>query len=480
MVAERREALFCQTSGIRYGQPQNMKKWIIRTALILLAMAVILPPGVVFAHAGFYRSKIYPGVKIANIDVGGLTAKAAEARLRARIIAPEEFTLTYGEDDWNIPFAELQPQLRADRSATEALSLGRGGGLLDDVKLRYTLWNEGATIPISWSMKAANSRPAVEKAGLAINRPAVDAKLLIDGVNIRLEPGQSGRITDATATIERVRQALLMNEATAVVAVKEWQPEQTTKALKALRIETLVAEFTTTLNPALNNRRHNIALATRKINDSYVNPGDIFSFNQLVGTRTSTNGFRTAPVISGGNLVPGIGGGICQVATTLYNAALKSGLPIMERSLHSNYISSYPAGRDATVVDGIIDLKFQNDTGGHLLLRGEVRAQDVLFRIYGPKTGRQVSFSDAVTFNYTGFSTKVTTDTALPVGSRVKDQSGVSGRTVTVTRTVRKGDKVLIDETTTSRYLPRQELLRVGPAPKPPDPTTDTTNTVSE
>ena len=457
-----------------------MKKWLIRSLLLVVVTALVLPLGAIFGHAAVYRDKIYPGVKVADVDVGGLTPEAAETRLRKAIAPPDIFTLTYGDDKWKIEFTDLEPELRAAKSADEAFSIGRGEGLVEDLGTRYSTWSEGTTVPISWSMKTAKSRPIVEKAARAINRPAVNAKLLINGENIRIEKDQTGRETLAGKTIKEIRSALLMNEDRTEIVVKEWDPEKTTESIKALKIEARLAEFLTNLSPARNNRRHNIALATGKINDVLIEPGAVFSFNETVGSRAVANGFKTAPIISGGNLVPGIGGGICQVATTLYNAAMETGLPVVERSLHSNYISSYPDGRDATVVEGVIDLKFRNDTGGHLLLRGEVRDADVIFWVYGPKTGRKISFSEPSIYSYTGFSTKVETDTALPPGARVRKQSGVSGRTISVTRKVTQGDKVLIEEKTTSRYLPRQELIMVGPAPKPPpkpEPATETTET---
>jgi hypothetical protein len=102
-----------------------------------------------------------------------------------------------------------------------------------------------------------------------------------------------------------------------------------------------------------------------------------------------------------------------------------------------------------------------------LLLKGEVTSNAVIFKVYGPKTGRVTVFGEPVLSNYTAFPTKVTTDTALPPGAQVRDQSGVAGRTISVSRKVTVGDKVLINEVTTSRYLPRPELIRVGPAPEP-------------
>ena len=125
---------------------------------------------------------------------------------------------------------------------------------------------------------------------------------------------------------------------------------------------------------------------------SVVEPGETFSLNAAMGPRTTNRGFDYAPVIAAdGVLRQGVGGGICQYATTLFNAVLLAGLPIVERQAHSLYISHYPIGRDATVAWGAIDFKFRNDTGKALLIRSWVQGGRLTVAIVG-KTGREVTF----------------------------------------------------------------------------------------
>jgi vancomycin resistance protein YoaR len=452
-----------------------MKTLYLKVLLISASIALVLPLGAVFGHASIYRNKIYPGVKIAQVDVGGLTRDQAAARVRKMIVPPDKFLLNYRAEKWDINFSDFQAELLADKSAAAAFAAGRDQGFFANVRDRYSAWSgHESVVPISWSFSTAKAESVIKTAASTIDRPAVDAKLLVDQKTVNIEPHQAGRETNVKKTLKRIKQALLGNRNHAQVAVSEWEPEQTTADIEALKIEEQLSDYSTSLPAGQSNRRGNIELATRKLNDQYIKPGDVFSFNEIVGPRTAANGFLMAPVILEGNLVPGIGGGICQVATTIYNAAMNVGLPIVERSVHANFISHYPAGRDATVVDGQLDLKFKNDTGGTLLIKGVVAPDAVIFRIYGPKTGRVTVFGEPVVTNYTGYETKIETDTALPPGARIMEQSGVTGRTVQVSRKVSKDNKVLIDEVTTSRYRPRVERIRVGPAPS-----AETTGTVS-
>src|SRR5207247_4718592 len=116
-------------------------------------------------------------------------------------------------------------------------------------------------------------------------------------------------------------------------------------------------------------RIHNAQLVSHLVDNKLIAPGTTFSFNAATGARTAAKGFREAPVIINGELQTGLGGGVCQVSTTVFNAAYEAGLPITARTNHALYISHYPQGRDATGDYPSVDLRFVNDTGHWLLLR---------------------------------------------------------------------------------------------------------------
>ena len=124
-------------------------------------------------------------------------------------------------------------------------------------------------------------------------------------------------------------------------------------------------------------------LVAHLVDDKLIAPGTTFSFNGTTGERTAAKGFLEAPVIINGELQTGLGGGVCQVSTTVFNAAFEAGLPITARTNHALYISHYPLGRDATVNYPDIDLKFVNDTGHWLLLRTFVGSSSLTVDLYG-------------------------------------------------------------------------------------------------
>jgi putative cell wall-binding protein len=143
-----------------------------------------------------------------------------------------------------------------------------------------------------------------------------------------------------------------------------------------------IAQYSTNFDLSLVNRTENLRLAATALNGKLLAPGERFSFNQSVGERTSEAGYKDALIIEGDTFVPGLGGGICQVSSTLYNAVILAGLEIIERHPHTLPISYVPPGQDATVAYPMLDFKFRNSTDNYLLIRSSVEGNTLTFKLY--------------------------------------------------------------------------------------------------
>lgn len=155
-------------------------------------------------------------------------------------------------------------------------------------------------------------------------------------------------------------------------------PDTTTKdTAKADTTETLIAKYSTALINSPPNRTYNIGLALNMLNGYIVGPGKVFSFNKVVGPRTKKRGYKTAMVIVNRRFVPGIGGGVCQVASTLYNVVINAGFKVVERYPHSLKVGYVPQGRDAAVSYGVQDLKFVNTLGFPVMIKAEKTEHEV-------------------------------------------------------------------------------------------------------
>jgi vancomycin resistance protein YoaR len=237
-------------------------------------------------------------------------------------------------------------------------------------------------------------------------------------------------------------------------------------------IERRLASYTT-LNAGTWDRITNLRRAIALLDGALVAPGGTFSFNTRVGERTLERGFRPAPVIVKDEYDEAVGGGVSQVATTVFNAAWEAGLKIVERNPHSLYISRYQLGRDATVNYPDLDLRFVNDTPKWIMVGGAWDGGGITVSIYGGGPERRVE-SSAGTMRITGPArVRREEDPTLEVGTSELEAEGSEARATSVTRKVYLEDGTLLhDETWNTSYRGEYRIIRVGtkPKPKPKEP----------
>ena len=226
-----------------------------------------------------------------------------------------------------------------------------------------------------------------------------------------------------------------------------------------------IVTFTTRYDETNYNRTNNLEIATDKIDGTVLMPGEIFSYNQVVGKRTIEEGYRNAKIYENGQVVDGLAGGICQVSSTLYNAALLSDLEIIERHNHSFTTSYLPAGRDATVVYGVKDLKFQNNRSYPIKISGSLESGILRFTINGIKEEDEVEVKlYSTTIRTIPYSEKVVVDYSLDSGDRVVKQYGHAGSQVNTRMEKYVNGELVYDEVITSDvYDPMQTIIHVGP-----------------
>jgi vancomycin resistance protein YoaR len=248
-------------------------------------------------------------------------------------------------------------------------------------------------------------------------------------------------------------------------------PRITDADVRALTTE--LTRFSTRFRAGEKNRAHNIRLACRAIDGVILLPGDVFSYNETVGHRTRRAGFRLAPQIVDGELVPGIGGGVCQVSTTVYNAALLADLQIVRRNHHQFPVHYVPAGRDATVADGSLDLRFRNRLSRPVALHVTAEGSRVVARVFGaPECRREVTLQ-RTGIRFVPARTVRVTDRSLRPGRRVVERPARRGQRVTLIRVTRDPNGLTRRETISrDLYRPENGVIRIGarPAPRRPKP----------
>lgn len=259
-----------------------------------------------------------------------------------------------------------------------------------------------------------------------------DASFAVNGSSVSVIPSVAGKHIDFTSAVNE----LLAGKHSFAIGVIEVQPAHDTTWAQKLNITEAVSSFSTNFT-AGQLRVKNIRRAAEVVNNTIVEPGEIFSLNNKLGKRTAENGYVKAPVYSDADgFFEDFGGGASQFSTTLFNAAFIGGYKDVTHSPHSIYIKRYPMGREATLNYGSIDMSFKNDTNSGILIRTSVGTTSVSVVLYGNKEGRTVKLEGPVELSRTEPTIKYTDDPNMAVGKEVQTHAGYPGIVVENYRTV--------------------------------------------
>lgn len=299
---------------------------------------------------------------------------------------------------------------------------------------------------------------------------------------VLVAPHVNGRSLNLDATAERFMQQLATPNRAAPFVVDEIVPTVSSDATAVeLGVTELITETTTWFRGSSDARKHNIARAAANFFGIVIAPGEEFSFNKYLGRISEADGYEEGLIIVGGRTIKGIGGGVCQVSTTLYQAAFMGGYPITERWPHGYMLGYYNDGQgpgmDATVFSPIVDLKFINNTPHHLLIENYYNEEfeALTFKFYSTSMGRQVVKSEPVFENVRPAPAAPAEDIweldeDLEPGTVTQIDWATEGADVSVQRTVYNADgEVIIDETVISNYIPYPNVYHYGPGVEPYD-----------
>ncbi len=315
-----------------------------------------------------------------------------------------------------------------------------------------------------------------------VGRPGKDASFTVTngGKRVWVKQGTAGYGVVPGPTIANMNAAAAGTGSRSATAVFGQAPPSLSYAdAKALRITTRIGTYTTSV-AGTTNRLDNVRLGSALLNDTLIAPGKVFSVNETTGERTAAKGFKMAPTIINGKLEDSVGGGMCQVSTTVFNAAFEAGLQIVERHNHELYISHYPLGRDATVSYGAYDLKFRNDTPNWILLKTDFTGWSLTVSLYSSPLHRKVVAWTNSWYDIVPFTVHKSRDPSLAKGQTRVQTPGVNGMSIDCFRKVYDANgKLLWNDDFKSVYSMVREILMVGTKEPTPKPSTSSTSTSS-
>lgn len=390
----------------------------------------------------------------AQPKINDAAAQSAQAIVEKMIAAP--VSVTYQAKTWTLSAAQLAKMITFQQLETSS------------TPARWVL------DPVIGTAEA--SKTLVPLVGAALGTPPRNARFKTQGGKVTIVPSADGvgpDVADFSASLT----TLLKNEArgrSLELRTKITAPTLTTDQARSMGIHDRISTFTTTYGGSIAPRINNIHVLGAALDGKLVAPGATFSLNGAVGERTAAKGYQEAFAIVKGKLVQQMGGGICQVATTIFNAVFLSGFPVLERINHSYYLAHYPTGRDATVSWGGPDLRWKNTTSKWVLVSVSYTSDSITVSLYGTSPKYDVTYTTGPFTKDQPFNTIKVLDPTLPVGEMNIVDSGVDGRSVVVTRTVKQGGTVIRTDTFTSNYTPKDETVKVGTKGAPPKSKTAT------
>lgn len=339
----------------------------------------------------------YEGTYLDEVSLGGLSlAEASDQFQKAEeaFLAGLNVTLTYGDKSWAFSHEDIQAEIDWESKLKELYELAREGELEERFEEVEALKEEPVKMGTTQTMhiELIYEDIAAIAESLSIEPKNANLSFFPDKKDkFSLSKEEDGQIVDADALYEQVEQAFLTGEPQSI-AIEPQVAKATVKENDIKNATSKIVTFTTYMKGSTENRKSNIGLALKKINGTKLNPGEIFSFNGTVGPRSEKTGFKLAGVIKADrSLQDGIGGGICQASSTVFNAAALAGLEIVERYHHAYPISYLPAGMDATVSWGGTDFRFKNNRDTPVFIQSYRDGDAAVVAIYGepiPNNGK--------------------------------------------------------------------------------------------
>ncbi|WP_042195605.1 VanW family protein [Paenibacillus camerounensis] len=415
------------------------KAHIVLTAAISLLLAASLLAGGLHLYGG--QHTLPKDTRLAGWDIGEMEIAEVRSGLAARIDALEAIPLVL-KAGANTELTVTLKQAGADYEAEQFLQgLQRltEGRMLDRAQARRSFaagWELGIHLDIARLQSSLSTAWEIESFGIPVDatrRITEDDRVVYTAETTSYEVDWHGLelVLRAALPVKLADPAALQgNKITLEVPLTVKEPSITLKALKDQGIERKIMQFSTSLGLSGPGRTHNVDAAAKAVNGTILPPDAVFDYGKAIEKAQQESGLREAPVIVNGKLQPGTGGGICQVSSTLYNAAIRAGLEIVERRNHSLPVSYLPKGQDATFAQGYINFRFRNNTGKYLIIKAAVEGRTLTIKLFGTFPKNVYYSVQSQTVEILQPAARYVSDSSLPRGGTRVIQSGKAGYVV--------------------------------------------------
>lgn len=447
----------------------NRKTWIRNLGLCAAACLLAFAPTAMAAE----KDTIAEGISVEGMDVGGLTAEEAEELVTDYVTDLENGTLQvfFNGAETAVGFADLGFVWDNPEVVSEAARCGQTGNLLERYQEITTLKNEGRDYEIAYHIDESLLEEFLQEQAEEYQTDAVDATIKKKGKSFTVTQSEDGLTVDLAATMSKILGAMESEWAGGILQVDAeveiLKPTYVTEDLE--QIKDCLGEHSTNYNAANVARTTNLTNGTHFIDGVVLLPGETLSIYDYLYPCTEENGYRSAIAYADGGYVDSIGGGICQISTTLYNALLKAELKVLTRAPHSLTVSYADPGFDSAQAEGSKDLSFKNSTDYPVYVEAWASNGTVHCALWGVETrpsNRTVRYYNNILSRVSPGEPVYTEDPNLPEGEEKYDQDPYDAIVAELYKEVSVDG--VVKETTllhTDRYAASPAKIRIGTGP---------------
>lgn len=454
----------------------KIKKTISKKMKLIIGISagIVVVAGITFGYfmnvkneVDSWSDKIYPGVQAYGVDLGGKSKEEAINIMNDQLISligNKVITVTVADKTFELKYSDINPSVSANETVEEALNYGKDKGMFEKKRIIKDGIDYNVDTVLSYDEEKV--KEFINSVNNQVKVDAVDAKISVNGGSISVTPEVMGKQLNIDELFNKIKECIDPNPEkveTIAMELQDYSPRITSTDLN--KITGIMSSYSTTFGTSDKGRVENLRIASGYINGTLLMPGDEFSYNNTIGETTPERGYKEANTYVGSKIVPGYGGGVCQVSSTLYRAVIQANIRSTERRNHSMTVGYAKPGLDATVAAGYIDYRFVNTYDFPIYIQGYLSGNQVVFNIWGNKEamgGKTYELVNEIleTYNY---GTEEVKDSNLSEGKRVVTAAGsngckASGYLVTYDNGVQVNKELI----STDVYSSRDQVVSVG------------------
>lgn len=471
-MAKRRQNRLNKKSRIRNRGKKNRANYILAVTCASIAAVLIIVSGILMYALSMYpKDTIADNIYIGDVNVGGMDKKVAESALNARMkeLQTAEVTMKVEDKTETATLKDLGLKYK-DKNALvdQAFDYGKKGGLFSRYQRLHNLSKEPYTIDAVFALDSKKSESVLNEKVASLTKRAENATIETKDSKAKIIDAKDGKKVDVKKSVKKIAKALNNNwdlkNLTVDMAVVKEKASVNADDLKGLT--DVLGTYTTYVGNG--DKRTNVEVGTERLSGIILQPGEELAADETMGPYDAEHGYVLGNSYAGSEVEETYGGGVCQVTTTLYNAALYAELEIVERHPHSMQVTYVDPSRDAAVATGALEFRIKNNYKKPVYIEGVLDDDDQLtFTIYGKDTrdkGRSVEFESEV-LDTEEYDVTYEVDTEATLGSMEYSGSPSNGMSAQLWKIVYEdGEEVSRDVINTSEYTKSDQIIKVGVA----------------